>query len=444
MSPLDRLGRFVADLSWDAIPDDTQTRARLTLRDTIGCILGGSVTPAGRIATSTSDSDSSALRAFALAVHASALDFDDGHYCGGAIHPASVIVPSLIAAVRALDPTTKVSAQTFLTAQIAGYEIGLRAAHLLWPKHTLDAYHCTGTAATLGAAAAVAKLQGANAEVIARSIAIAWAHAPMSTFQLPMVKESIGWSAATAVFAADLARAGFMAMPSRTTSVMEATFIPTPFHRPGAMDDAFVASLGHVYEAANTYFKPYAACRYTHTALRSMEELCSEHQLTAESIERIDVYTPKPSVNLSDQRPASLEHGQYSFPFVLAALICTGRAGAREISHDALTDPQRLALATKVTVNHDAALDQHYPEYYPSRVVVTTTDGATYDRIRLVAPGDDADPMSAYDLAEKFVRLAEPVHGTAKATNLADKLIDLTGPDCRQLLDQALGDTLAK
>ena len=109
-------------------------------------------------------------------------DFDDGHYCGGAIHPASVIVPSLIAAVRALDPTTKVSAQTFLTAQIAGYEIGLRAAHLLWPKHTLDDYHCTGTAATLGAAAAVAKLRGGNADAIARSIAIAWAlqHAVMT------------------------------------------------------------------------------------------------------------------------------------------------------------------------------------------------------------------------------------------------------------------------
>ena len=444
MSPLDRLGQFVADLTWEAIPDDTQTRARLTLRDTVGCILGGSDTPAGRIALSTGDSDSSSIRAFALAVHASALDFDDGHYRGGAIHPASVIVPSLISAVRALDPKTKVSAQTFLAAQIAGYEIGLRAAHLLWPRHPLDDYHCTGTAASLGAAAAVAKLQGANADVVARSIAIAWAHAPMSMFQLPMVKESIGWSAATAVFAADLARAGFMAMPSRTTSVMEATFIPTPFHRPGAMDDPFVASLGRVYEAANTYLKPYAACRYTHTALCSLKELCSEHQLTAESIARVEVYTPKPSVNLSDQRPASLEHGQYSFPFVLAALICTGRAGAQEITHEALTDPQRLAMAAKVTVIHDAALDQHYPAHYPSRIVVTTTNGAAYDRTRLVAPGDNVDPMSTYDLAEKFVRLAEPIHGTVKAASLAEKLIDPTWPDCRPLLDQALGDTLAK
>ena len=43
----------------------------------------------------------------------------------------------------------------------------------------------------------------ADAGVVARAIAIAWAHAPMSTFQLPMVKESIGWSAATGRAAAD-------------------------------------------------------------------------------------------------------------------------------------------------------------------------------------------------------------------------------------------------
>ena len=254
MRPLDVIAEFAESLTWSAIPPPARERAQLALRDTIGTIIGGSTTTAGRVATAaaqhagggtpivaTSARSTAPLAAFATAVNASALDFDDGHYRGGAIHPASVVVSSLLVALNDCDADLT----EFLTAQVVGYEIGLRAAHLLWPRHELDDYHCTGTAAALGAAAAVAKLRGADGDCIARAVAIAWAHAPMSTFQLPMVKESIGWSAATAMFAADLAAAGFMAMPHRVESAMDATFAPTPFHRPGAMDDPFVASLGY-------------------------------------------------------------------------------------------------------------------------------------------------------------------------------------------------------
>ncbi len=433
MRPLDVLGQFAESLTWSAIPAPTRERAQLALRDTLGTIIGGATTSAGRIATAaarsaggttpiagTSATSTAPLAAFASAVNASALDFDDGHYRGGAIHPASVIVPCLLVATHDCD----VDLHTFVTAQVVGYEIGLRAAHLLWPRHPLDDYHCTGTAATLGAAAAVAKLRGADAGCIARAVAVAWAHAPMSTFQLPMVKESIGWSAATGLFAADLAAAGFMAMPHPAISAIDATFAPTPFDRPGAMDDPFVATLGAVFEANNTYFKPYACCRYTHTAIRSLQDVMSESRLCAADIEAIEVYTHRGAMNLSDQRPVSLDHGQYSFPFVLAAVMCTGAAGAIEISESRLDDPARLAEAAKVSVHHDPEIDNHYPAHYGTRIVVRTTDGGRIERTRLVAPGDPGDPMSVEDLTAKFVRLAEPVHGEA-AVALAGRLLDI-------------------
>jgi 2-methylcitrate dehydratase PrpD len=437
--PLDVIGAFAESLTWAAVPEATRNRAQLALRDTIGTIIGGSTTTAGRIATAaaqraagdtpitaTAATSAAPLAAFATAVNASALDFDDGHYRGGAIHPASVIVSALLVAASDSDA----SVGDFLTAQVVGYEIGLRAAHLLWPRHELDDYHCTGTAATLGAAAAVAKLRGADGGCIARAVAIAWAHAPMSTFQLPMVKESIGWSAASGLFAADLAAAGFMGLTRPAASAMDATFTPTPFDRSGAMDDPFVACLGTVFETDNTYFKPYAACRYTHTALRSVQEVMSENQLAAADIAGIDVYAHTAATNLSDRRPASLDHGQYSFPFVLAAMMCTGRAGATEISEDALDDPARLAEAAKVSVYHDAALDSHYPARYGTRIVVRTADGSCLEQTRLVAPGDLEDPMSIDDLTAKFVRLAEPLYGDAAAP-LAARLI---APDLQETL----------
>jgi 2-methylcitrate dehydratase PrpD len=437
--PLEQLGTFATGLTWDAIPEPAQRRAQLALRDTIGVLLGGATTLAGRIATAVAARSvgdavvpgvagvrtTTVLAAFAAAVHASALDFDDGHYRGGAIHPSSVIVPCLLVAAQPLDGVDR---QRFTVAQVAGYEIGLRAAHLLWPRHDLDDYHCTGTAATLGAAAAVALLRGGDADVVARSIAIAWAHAPMATFQLPMVKESIGWSAATAVFAADLAAGGFMVMPPGVTSPLVRTFPPTPFHRPGALAEPFVASLGDVFETRMIYAKPYAACRYTHTALRSLAEMMSTAGLRAADIASIEVHTPQAAMHLSDAHPRTLEHAQYSFPFVLAAMATTGRAGADEISEAALADPQRLALAERVSVHHDPALDPAYPAHYGSRLVVIRRDGGRLEMQRLVAPGDPDEPMTDDEMREKFIRLAAATHG-AGAAELADALAPRTAGD---------------
>lgn len=445
-SPLVALGAFAAGVTWRSIPDPVQTRARLTLRDTLGTIHGGTRTPAGRVATAVArrtagptpipglagETSASITAAFAGAVHASALDLDDGHYAGGAIHPASVIVPSLLVAAHGLD----VGCDELLTAQVVGYEIGLRAAHLLWPDGDGALYHCTGTAATLGAAAAVARLRGADADTIARAIAIAWAHAPMSTFQLPMVKESIGWSAATALFAADLAAAGFMlpaaapagplatATAPASVSAIDATFTPTPFHRPGAMDDPFVASLGDVWEAGNTYFKPYACCRYTHTAIRSLAEVTAANGLAADDIAAIEVHTHRGAAELRDIVPISLDHAQYSYPFVLATQLVAGGVGAADLDAEFLDDPARLAVAGRVSVHHDPALDAHYPAHYATRLVVHTVAGRRWSVTRLIAPGDPADPMTDDELVRKFVDLVAPMVGEVDAYRWSEALMD--------------------
>lgn len=195
-----------------------------------------------------------------------------------------------------------------------------------------------------------------------------------------------------------------MRLSRPSSSPIDATFTPTPFHRAGAMHDPFVASLGTVFEAGNTYFKPYASCRYTHTAARSLQQF----GIGAADVHAIEVHTHRGAVDLSDQRPASLDHAQYSFPFVLATMALTGALGAHEMSDDALDDPARLALAARVSVHHDPALDAEYPAHYGARLVVRTVDGSVLDETRLVAPGDAADPMSDDELLAKYQRLTNP------------------------------------
>jgi len=254
----------------------------------------------------------------------------------------------------------------------------------------------------VGAAAASARLRGLDADGMYRAIVIAWTHAPMSTFALPMVKESIGWGAQVGASATQLAAAGYMRLPRGYQPPMPDVMPETPFDRQGVDGNDYVTSYGTVWESGNTYFKPYAACRYTHAAARGLSDMVREHGLTADTIASIEVGTHVGAVFLAEKRPETLEHAQYSFPHVLAAIVLDGAAGAVEISEDRLADPERTALADRVTVTHDEALDAEYPAHYGSRLRVTTTDGRVLEGMFLDAPGDAALPMSAAELEGKW------------------------------------------
>lgn len=422
---------FVARLSVDDLPPATLRRAREGLRDTVGVAVAGSTTSAAQAAARTFAEDAGPFHtlvpgaprhgatgaAFRSAVAASALDYDDGHYQGGAIHAASVIVPTILVAAS----TRPVDGDRLVEAHVAAYEVAMRLAHLLWPRdEAVDRWYCTGTAAAVGAAAGAAKVRGADEDGIRRALQIAWAHAPMAALQWPMVKEAIGWSAVTALNACLLAEAGFMAGtgPGPVPDA-PAIFPPTPFDEPRAADDPFVTSLGTTFEIERSYLKPYPACRYTHTALDVVGELLADGLAPGE-VDRIAVRTHRWATFLDYRRPPSLEHAQYSYPFVLGTLLTHGRVTPVEMSDAAIADPRVLARADRVEVVHDPALDAHLPDHYATQVEVTLTSGR---RIvcppRLDARGDLTRPLAEDELRAKLLACARPHLGDA-AEPLAD------------------------
>lgn len=431
---LDTMTEWAAKLTWDNLPEEVRERAGSALADTVSTMVGGAPTAAAVIALGYAGaatgpaplvgrgvSATPANAAFGNGVAASALDYDDGHYLAGAIHPGSVIVPAVLAVA---GPTTTVAQA--LVAQVVGYEIGLRAAALLWPKHDLDHYHATGCAGAIGAAAAAAKLLGLDADGIARAVKISWLHAPMSTFGTPMVKESIGWGASTGVAAAQLADAGFMNVPEGYEIPANDVLPPSPFHQPGAAEDPFVTSIGTRYEVLHTYFKSFGACRYTHAAGAGLLALLAEHGIAATDVARIRVGTHKAATFLDEVAPKTIDTAQYSFPIVLASLALWGAAGAEEMDASRLDDPERLALAAKVSLEHDGDLDQHYPARYPSRVEVETTDGRSVGGVYLDAPGDPGTSFGPAELRQKWQRLLGATLGETRAEGVLAGLADPT------------------
>lgn len=424
----DELSTWATTLTWSDVPEAAQRRAHQALVDTIATMAGGSRTPAAAVASTYTKrwigsgsapaiGIGSAVRApqaaFVNAISASALDFDDGHYHGGAIHPGSVIVTAVISSS---SPETTV--QSALLAQVVGYEVGLRAAKLLFPKVSTDRYHATGCAGAIGAAAAVAKLFNLDADGFRRAVHIAYCHAPLASFGTPMVKEAIGWGALTGVTAAELSADGMM---TTTRSHLPAPARPrpaTPFHTPEAEQDPFVNSFGTTFETANTYFKPFASCRYTHAAAGGFLELIGENNLRAADIRQIQVATHSRAAFLTDQTPATIDSAQYSFPFVLGALAHWGELGGREMSESQLDDADVLDLASRVHVTSDASLDVHYPSHYASRVEIQTGT-STYSGTFIEAPGDLGSRFSEADLTAKALRLI----GDHTGVGVAEKLL---------------------
>jgi 2-methylcitrate dehydratase PrpD len=339
---------------------------------------------------------------FVSAVHASALDYDDGHYRGGAIHPSSVIVPSLLVAASQTDP----SAEEFAVAQVAAYEVAVRLAHLLWPQPG-GRWHCTATAASVGAAVGIARLLGMDAEGIKRVLMTAWSHAPQSALHLPMSKEAIGWAGGVAVHSAFLVNSGWMRPTGAGTPPnAPAIFPPTPFDEPHTADDGFVNSVGRAYEIERSYLKPYPACRYTHTAIDVLGELLEEG-LPPQEIETIQVRTHAWATFLDYKTPVSLEHAQYSYPFVLAVRALRGRVSPLTINEDALFAPDLLEFASRVEVVYDQDLDELLPDHYPTRLTLRMRSGQVVDSAtRAVARGDVEDPLSDDFLEDKFLEMA--------------------------------------
>jgi 2-methylcitrate dehydratase PrpD len=348
-----------------------------------------------------------AAAAMVNAGEASALDLDDGHR-GAAGHPGAAIIPAVFAMAQA----SKSSPLEIMAAIAVGYEVGCRVA----AARDIDrlATLSTGRWAPYGVAAAVGRLQGVAAPLLAQALAIAGTQAPdlaASGYSKVMgnhVKEGIPWAVLTGISAVALAREGF-------TGPLDILDHPDWFdaRRILAGDD-----FGRAVEAV--YFKPYSSCRWSHAAIDALAAILAQHPLDPSAIRKITVETFTRALRLTNEPdPDTLEGAQYSIPFCLAVAACQGADSLLPLAETSLHDPRAVALARRVELKVDADLDRLFPAQTPARVIVET-EGDRIEKTVLAPRGDPANPLNQRDLEDKFRRLA----GDGQATGQAQAIIE--------------------
>jgi 2-methylcitrate dehydratase PrpD len=234
-----------------------------------------------------------------------------------------------------------------------------------------------------------------------------------------MVKDGATYGAHVGVTAALLAARGFTGAPAETVELE-------------AGRDVW-SDLGARWRMSEQYLKPWPVCRWAQPAIEAAAQI--RDSIGGRPIACVTVESFEAATRLSAQRPETTEAAQYSLPFPLAAMLVHGRVDARTVT-DGLRDEAVLALAERIEMKVCRTLDGAFPARRAARLSVVLEDGSVIETGAVEARGEPEAPLSDTDLIEKFLDLADPVAGRARALSIAETVARIERlPEVEPLID---------
>lgn len=420
------LAKALGSAQLASIPDALADRAADCILDVLGAALAGRAMQSSRAIEATmlpsaAPGHSSvwfggrrvaAIPAATVnAMCATALDVDDGHR-RAAGHPGAAVVAAAIASAEQAGADLA----DLITATVIGYEASIRVALARNPAHHPSTV--SGRWSGVGAAAAAAWLCRCSPEQMAQAILIAEQHAPRASsamhhgFAGSDVKEAIAWSVHTGLYAVELARNGFHGYPE--------TFDQNILYDPAIL----CRDLGQFDAIGGLFFKPYACCRWIHSAIDALQSIMKQSDLAPEAVTAVSVHTFERAVGLGNHvTPQTETEAQFSIPFCLGITAVHGTSALLPLDATLLDDADVQAFARKVSVRRDDAIDAEFPVKAPARVVIETAQG-TFSAYVDAAFGDPTNPMSRADLQRKFAKLADGRIAAERAEKVQTSLVE--------------------
>jgi 2-methylcitrate dehydratase PrpD len=405
-----RLAGYIAQARPEDLPLSVRKEAIRTFFNWLGCAVGGSthpavgmaidaVTPFAGPAQATVLGRSERLDALNAAlvngISSHVFDFDDTHL-RTVIHPAGPVASALLA----FSEYRPVDGARFLNALALGVEAECRIGNAVFPAHYEIGWHITGTTGVFGAAAAVGKLLGLDAQRMTWAFGLA-ATQPVGLREMfgSMTKSfHPGRAAQNGMTAALLAERGF-------TSSDQAIEAKRGWAHVLSAERNFaeiVDGLGETYEILRNSYKPFACGIVIHPAIDGAIRLRNQHKLTADQIARIELRVHPLVLELTGKtNPQTGLEGKFSVYYSVAIAIIEGEAGEAQYNDEAARAPQTVALRNRVHATVDPTLE---PD--AAHVEITLTNGEKLAVFVEHAIGSVARPMSDDELQAKFLGLA--------------------------------------
>ncbi|EJL94389.1 hypothetical protein involved in propionate catabolism [Herbaspirillum sp. CF444] len=414
---------FIGTLQYDAIPAPVIERIKLLMLDSLGCAIYGSQLPWSRILMETlGEVDTTAggctvwgTNQRLSAPHAAlvngtlvqSFELDDVHRVG-VLHVGAVTLPSLFAAAE-INPG--MNGRDFLTACVAGYEIGPRVGMCMGQEHIAQGWHSGATVGVFSAAAAAAAALKLTPQQTVHALGIAGTQASglmAAQFGAMVKRMHAGRAAQSGLYGALLARRGF-------TGIMDVFENPyggfcSTFSRSTDRFDMakLTAGLGERFETTQIALKFYSCVGSNHTTLDAIRNMQARHPFGVADVEKIQVRGSRVTVDHVGWKyvPQGLTSAQLNLPYCVATLLLDGDAFVEQFTEEKVTDPERIRVSNLVEVIEDPAITARGSVYrHMVHVKAVLRDGTVLNETVETPRGSEYSFASPEQVIAKFRKL---------------------------------------
>ena len=446
-----RIAEFVAGLRYEDVPTEVLQRIKLLMLDALGCalygadlewcrilqdILGGLDTSATCTVWGTGRRLSAPHAALVNGTQVQGFELDDVHRAG-VLHVGAVVLPALIAIAEGRPGIT---GREFLTAAVAGYEVGPRVGLCMGPEHIGQGWHSGATLGVFSAGAAAARGLGLDTDRTVHALGIAGTQASglMAAQYGAMVKRMhAGRASQSGLYGALLAEGGLTGI----VNVLESEYggFCTTFSRSQDRFDLaqLTAGLGETWQTMGVALKFYACVGSNHTTLDALRDMQRERPFGPAGVDHILVRGSQVTMDHVGwpYEPQGLTSAQLNLPYCLATYLLEGDCFVDQFTEAMVADPARIALSRKVSVAHDAEITAKGAYYrHMVHVEVHLTDGTILRRTVEAPRGSEHSFASEADIVEKFEKLAIKALPRPQVERLRDAMLGLESlPDAAEL-----------
>ena len=426
----------ILSISWDDLPGEVQSQSIRCLKDIIATSAGSTLLPvsgqaeeliknqygSGNVPLWFRDQSTSFVgAAFYNALTVDSLDCHDG-FRPNKGHAGATVVPLAVGACS----KRPVEGEELLTAIVIGYEVACRSGQVI---HNLykPAFHSSGSWASLGAAAAGARILGIPAESFDKVLGIAEYYSPISpilrcTAYPGVVKGGAGAGGWAAAMALQMYQNNMQGLPSVFNS------------EPSGKSQ--IASFGQDWMIMRQYFKLYPVCRWSQPAVEGLLHLKEQHNFSCEEIESIEISTFKEAATLGglEYPPKHSDAAQFSMPWAVAAVLIDNQLGIEQIHPKRLCDPEIIKLGRKVKIRVSEKIQKRFPQECLAKVEILLKDGRRLNSPVMPARGEHTNPFTKEQMDEKFNVIVTNALGKEKCSLLKKVLETLPERSASDLL----------
>src|ERR1700730_17508415 len=423
----DYVGRFVATMTYEQIPEQVIELGKKSILDGLGLALAGSRAESGPIsrkyieqigvangkATIIGSAQKTSPRFAALvngiSIHAD--DFDDTQLAaardrvyGLLMHPTVPVLP----AIFALAEQGSMTGKEWMLAYHVGAEVECKIAEAISPRHYQDGFHTTGTCGPFGSAAACAKLLKFDLSKTLKAFGLAARQSGglRENFGTMTKPFQAGHAAESGLVSAELVALGWTA----AEQILEAD--RGFFHASGGSYDpaAIMDRLGKpwTFTTPGVSLKPYPSGSLTHPAMTELTRLIEVHKLQAGQVEKVDVgANHNMTTTLLHHQPKTGLEGKFSMEFCLAILLLERKAGLGQFSDKMVQRPEVQAMIRRINFYVDPEAESAGYDKMTSLLKIHLKDGSVVSGRADFGKGSPANPMSFDEAATKFRGCAE-------------------------------------